>query len=459
MEAIVRYIDENRQRYIDELIEILRIPSISSSAEHTGEVLRCAEYLRDKMLEAGLTHAEVVLTPGHPIVYGEWLEAPGRPTVLIYGHYDVQPVDPLNEWITPPFEPSIRENNLYARGSVDDKGQVYIHLKAIEAHLKTAGRLPVNVKFIIEGEEEVGSEHLGNFLAMRQDLIKGDLVVISDTPMLAHDVPSICYGLRGLAYMEVEVIGSKQDLHSGSFGGVAANPAMVLATIISQLKFGSGYIAIPGFYDRVRLIEESERAVLASLPFNEQEFLELSGLRAVSGELGYTTLERVWARPSLDVNGLVSGFIEEGSKTIIPAKASAKISMRLVPDQDPDEIARLFDRFVRELAPPSVEVNVRYLHGGKPFLAPYDHPAFQVGLHALEKGFGKRAVFIREGGSIPFVSTIYETLQRPCILLGFGLPDENSHAPNERMDLNNFHQGIISSAYMLDGLAGIDMTR
>jgi len=455
MDAVLRYIESNRQRYVDELIEAVKIPSISSSPEHAGAVVACAEYLKARMLDAGLTQAEVFLTPGHPIVYGEWLGAPGQPTVLIYGHYDVQPVDPLNEWVTPPFEPAVRGRDLYGRGTVDDKGQVYVHLKAVEAHLKTSGSLPVNVKFIIEGEEEIGSEHLGNFLSAKQDLLRADLVVISDTPMLASDVPSICYGLRGIVYMELEVAGSTQDLHSGSFGGVAANPAMVLAQMLSQLKFGSGHVAVPNFYDRVRLIEESERQALARLPFDEPAFAALAGLPQLVGEYGYTALERIWARPSLDVNGLVSGFIGEGSKTIIPARALAKVSMRLVPDQDPDEIARLFEKFVHDITPPGVTVAVRYVHGGKPWLAPYDHPAFRVALDALEKGFHRPAVFIREGGSIPFVATIYEVLQRPCMLLGFGLPDENSHAPNERLNLDNYHRGIISCAHLLDGLAAL----
>jgi acetylornithine deacetylase/succinyl-diaminopimelate desuccinylase-like protein len=458
MESIVSYINNQRQRYIDELIEIVKIPSISSSSDHKHEVERCAQYLKRELLRIGLTRADVMLTPGHPVVYGEWLGAPGRPTMLIYGHYDVQPVEPLEAWVTPPFEPDIRDGEMFARGSTDDKGQVYIHLKALEAWLKCAGQLPVNVKVIVEGEEEIGSLHLGSFLKEHKELLRADVVVISDTPMLDRGIPSICYGLRGLTYMEVEVTGPSVDLHSGSFGGTVANPANVLCQIVAQLKDDKGCVTIPGFYDKVVPINGDERRNLAALPFDEEAFLKLTGSPRFCGEEGYTTLERVWARPTLDVNGLVSGHIGEGSKTIIPSWARAKISMRLVPHQDPDEIAELFARYVRQIAPPTVRVEVRKNSAGPGFLASYDHPAFQAAIRALEKGFNKPAVFIREGGSIPFVGTIYETLQRPCILLGFGLPDENSHAPNEKLNLVNYHQGIVSCAYFYQELANIELS-
>lgn len=456
MEKIVEYINSNRQRYIDELVDIVKIPSISCSSEHKQDVERCAEYLKHKMLAAGLTRAEVMPTPGHPAVYGEWLEAPGKPTVLVYGHYDVQPVEPLEEWISPPFEPEIREGELYGRGTTDDKGQVYAHLKAVEAWMINEGRLPVNIKFIVEGEEEIGSEHLEQFLAEHKDLLQADVAVISDTPMLDRGVPSICYGLRGLTYMEIEVQGPSVDLHSGSFGGIVANPANVLCEIIARLKDETGRVTIPGFYDKVAPVSDDERRNLASLPFDEAAYLKLTGSPAPCGETGYTTLERMWARPTLDVNGLVSGYIGEGAKTIIPAKALAKVSMRLVPHQDPDEIAELFIKYVQEIAPKTVRVDVRKLSAGVGFLAPYDHPAFQAAIRALEKGFDKRAVFIREGGSIPFVGTIHDTLGVPCILLGLGLPDENSHAPNEKLYLVNYHQGIVSCAYLYQGLAEVE---
>jgi len=456
MEKIVEYINSNRQRYIDELIDIVEIPSISCSSDHKQDVQRCAEYLKQKMLEAGLMRAEVMPTPGHPAVYGEWLGAPGKPTVLIYGHFDVQPVEPLEEWITPPFEPRIRDGELYGRGTVDDKGQVYAHLKAVQAWMINEGRLPVNVKFIVEGEEEIGSMHLEQFLEEHKDLLQADVVVISDTPMLDRGVPSICYGLRGLTYMEIGVQGPSMDLHSGSFGGIVANPANVLCDIIARLKDQNGRVTIPGFYDKVVPISQDERRNLASLPFDEEAYLKLTGSPAPYGETGYTTLERVWARPTLDVNGLVSGHIGEGAKTIIPAKAKAKVSMRLVPNQAPEEIATLFENYVRQIAPKTVRVKVRKESAGVGFLAPYDHPAFQAAIRALEKGFGKQAVFIREGGSIPFVGTIHETLGAPCILLGLGLPDENSHAPNEKLNLVNYHQGIVSCAYLYQGLAEVD---
>lgn len=455
LKSVLAYIEQNRQRYVDELAEIVRIPSISSSSAHRDDVRRCADYLRQKMLDSGLTRAEVMPTAGHPVVSGEWLGAPGKPTILIYGHYDVQPVEPLSEWLTPPFEATVRDGALYGRGTTDDKGQVYIHLKAVEAWLRTTGSLPLNVKFIIEGEEEIGSEHLEDFLRAHRDRLQADIVVISDTPMLRRGLPSICYGLRGLTYMEVDVRGPSVDLHSGSYGGAVANPAHVLCEIVARLKGPDGRVKIPGFYDRVRRLSRRERAHLRELPFDESEFLRLTGSPALTGERGFTTLERLWARPTLDVNGLVSGHTGEGAKTIIPARALAKISMRLVPDQDPDEIARRFESYVRQIAPPTVRVEVRTLSTGRPFLAPYDHPAFHAASRALEKGFGRRPVFIREGGSIPFVATIHQVLGRPCVLLGFGLPDENSHAPNEWLSLENYHQGIVSVAHLLPELARV----
>lgn len=455
MEKIIEYINRNRQRYIDELVEIVKIPSISCSSEHSADVQRCAVYLKERLLAAGLMRAEVIPTPLHPVVYAEWLGAPGRPTVLIYGHYDVQPVEPLDQWMSPPFEPEIRHGELYGRGTVDDKGQVYAHLMAVEAWMKNEGRLPINVKFIVEGEEEIGSLHLESFLNEHRQLLQADVVVISDTPMLDRGVPSICYGLRGLTYMEIEVEGPTMDLHSGSFGGIVANPANVLCQIVAQLKDAEGRVTIPGFYDKVVPLSEDERARLAALPFDEQQYLALTGSPAPFGEPGYTTLERMWARPTLDVNGFVSGHTGEGSKTIIPSKALAKVSMRLVPHQDPDEIAEQFIAYVHAIAPPTVRVQVRKLSAGAGFLAPYDHPAFQAAIDALEQGFGTKAVFIREGGSIPFVNTIYEALNVPCILLGLGLPDENSHAPNEKLNLVNYHQGIISCAYLYQALANV----
>lgn len=453
MSTVQDLIDANRQRYVDDLIEIVRIPSISSSPDHQGEVIRCAERLAAEMQRVGLTQAEVVPTGGHPVVYGERVTDPSRPTLLIYGHYDVQPVDPLELWQSPPFEPAVRDGELYGRGTVDDKGQVYVHLKAIEALMAQTGDLPVNVKLMVEGEEEIGSEHLGAFLTEYRDRLAADAVVISDTPMFRRGYPSICYGLRGICYLEVHVRTSTVDLHSGSLGGVVQNPANALAQMIAKLHDDHGRVAIPGFYESVRPISPAERAALAALPFEESELLATTGAPELTGEAGYSVLERLWARPTLDVNGIWGGFSGTGSKTIIPAGAGAKISMRLVADQDPTEIAELFEAHVPTLAPPGVKVTVVRLHGGRGFLAPVEHPAFRAAERALERAFGRAPVYIREGGSIPFVAEIADVLQRPCLLIGFGLPDENSHAPNEKLDLENYHRGIHSAVYLYEEMA------
>ena len=448
--SVISFAEEHSQRFIEDLIEFVKIPSISSSSEHTDEVRRCAEFLRNQMLQSGLQRAEIFETAGHPAVYGEWLGAEGKPTVLIYGHYDVQPVDPLELWETPPFEPSIRDGRMYGRGTVDDKGQIYVHLKAIECWLSEHGRLPLNVKFIAEGEEEIGSENLGDFLDNNQELLKADTAVISDTPMFKK---GICYGLRGLAYFQLNLRGSKQDLHSGSFGGAVKNPIHALTEIIAQLKDENGHISIPGFYDDVLPISDEEREDLSALPFDEESYRQDVGAPALFGEEGYSVLENLWARPTLDVCGIWGGFQGEGAKTIIPAEAHAKVSMRLVPNQNPERVGDIFEAFIKEIAPPEVEVSVERLHGGDGFVADVSHPAFNAAKRALQKGFGKEAVFIREGGSIPFVQTMVDALKIPCLLIGFGLPDENAHAPNEWLDLENYQLGIISSIYLYDELA------
>jgi acetylornithine deacetylase/succinyl-diaminopimelate desuccinylase-like protein len=413
------------------------------------------------MLRVGLTQAEVIPTDGHPVVYGEWLGAPGKPTVLVYGHYDVQPVEPLDLWISPPFAPTVRDGRLYARGSIDDKGQVYIHLAAIEAFLRSskgAAALPVNLRFIVEGEEEIGSEHLEDFLQKERERLSADIVVVSDTPMFAKGVPSICYGLRGMAYLEIEVHGPATDVHSGSYGGGIDNPANVLARIVAALKNPAGVIEVPGFYERVRPLDPEERAALNSLPFDEASWLAGSGAPAAAGEQGYSLIERLWTRPTLDVCGLLSGYTGEGAKTIIPAWARAKVSMRLVPDQDPDEIANLVARYVEKISPPTVKATVKNLHGAPAWVAPRSHPAFEAARRALQKGFDHDVVLVREGGSIPFVRTISDELGIPCLLVGYGLPDENAHAPNEWLDLDNFQRGAISTAWLyreLSELGGI----
>ena len=448
MDKIVDFINVNRDRYVEELTRYLAIPSVSALPQHTADVRRCAEWTADEMRRIGLQSVRLEETPGHPVVYGEWLGAEGAPTILFYGHYDVQPVDPLNLWTSPPFEATVRDGEIYARGSADDKGQVFMHFKAVEAHMKEHGRLPVNMKFLIEGEEEVGSANLDNFIDAHKDLLKADVVVISDSPMFDRGIPSICYGLRGLAYFQIDLRGSKSDLHSGSFGGAVANPGMVLAQVLAQMKDRSGRIKIPGFYDDVVALRPEERAEFAKLPFNERKYRQDLGAPKLFGETGYTTLERTWARPTFEVNGLLSGFTGEGAKTVLPAVAMAKVSMRLVPNQDPAKIGDLFEAYLKKVTPKTVELKITRMHGGKPWMTDFDNPFVQAAGRAIEKGFGQRPVFNREGGSIPVVATFQEELGLPCVLFGVGLPDENAHAPDEKLDLGNFHNGIIASAFL-----------
>ena len=453
MNDVVDFINMNRDRYVEDLKDYLAIPSISALPQHAADVRKAAEWTADAIKTAGLQNVRLIDTPGHPVVYGDWLSAPGAPTILFYGHYDVQPVDPLELWESPPFEATIRDGEIFARGSADDKGQVFMHLKAVEAHLKQNGRLPVNIKFILEGEEEVGSEHLDDFIRAHKAELGADVVVISDSPMFARGVPSICYGLRGLVYFQIDLRGSSTDLHSGSFGGAVANPAFVLAQMIAQMKDRSGKVKIPNFYDDVKPLQEEERKAWASLPFSEKAYRKDFGIPKLAGETGFTTLERTWARPTLEVNGLLSGFTGEGAKTVLPAVSMAKISMRLVPDQDPNKIAELFEGFVRKLAPKTVELKITRMHGGKPWMTSFDNPYVQAAGRAIEKGFGRAPIFTREGGSIPVVSTFQEELGLPSVLFGVGLPDENAHAPNEKLDVSNFHNGIIASAYLYEEIA------
>jgi acetylornithine deacetylase/succinyl-diaminopimelate desuccinylase-like protein len=448
--SVVDFINLHRDRYVDELKAYLAIPSISALPQHAADVARCAQWTADELGRIGLTGVRLIETPGNPVVYGEWLGAEGAPTILFYGHYDVQPVDPLDKWLSPPFEATVRDGEIYARGSADDKGQVFMHLKAIEAWLKQAGSLPVNIKLFVEGEEEVGSTHLDAFVRDNRDLLKADVVVISDSPMFDRGIPSICYGLRGLAYFQIDLKGTNSDLHSGSFGGAVANPAFVLAQVLSQMKDRSGRIKIPGFYDDVVALTEEERAEWKRLPFNETRYRKELGAPKLHGETGYSTLERVWARPTFEVNGLLAGFTGDGAKTVIPATAMAKVSMRLVPNQQPDRVADLFEAYLKKSTPRTVELSLTRMHGGKPWMAAFDNPFVQAAGRAIEQGFGKSPVFNREGGSIPVVSTFQETLGVPSVLFGVGLPDENAHAPNEKLDLGNFHNGIIASAYLYE---------
>jgi acetylornithine deacetylase/succinyl-diaminopimelate desuccinylase-like protein len=452
MQEVIAFIDKSRDRFVDDLIAWVRIPSISCDPERTTDVHRGADHLRAQLAALGATRAELWPTAGHPAVFAEWAGAPGRPTLLVYGHHDVQPVDPLGEWITPPFEPSIREGRLWGRGTVDDKGQVFIHVKAIESFVRTVGRLPINLKMIVEGEEEIGSVNLDALLRDHAADLLADFVCVSDTAMFGRGIPSLCVGLRGLAYLEVFVDGPAFDLHSGTFGGGVMNPIHALARMIATLHDDRGRVAIAGFYDAVLPLSPSERAEIAGLPFDEREWLRSTGAPATWGEQGYSTLERVWARPTLDCCGIGGGFQGTGAKTIIPCRAQAKLSCRLVPDQEPDDIARKLAAHLERVAPPGVRVRTEVLHGGRPYLAPTGHPVFEVAKRAFSKAFGKPTVFMREGGSIPFVRTIADATGKPCLLMGFGQPDENAHAPNEWLDLGNYDLGIKSAAYLYDEL-------
>jgi len=456
MDALTRYLEQNRDRFVEDLKAVLKIPSVSAQPEHREDMKRCAEHIASHLRELGMTLVEVVPTAGHPVVYAEWLGAPGKPTALLYGHYDVQPPEPLELWTSPPFEPTLRNGNLHARGAVDDKGQVYMHLKAIEAHMTVHGRLPLNLKVVIEGEEEVGSEHLEAFLRERRDRLDADVIVVSDTAMLGPDQPSLCYGLRGILYTQIEVQGPAHDLHSGHFGGAVMNPANALSAIIAALKDGDGRITVPGFYDRVRPLAAQEREVMRRLPFDEPAYLAETGAPQGWGEKGYTTLERATARPTLDVNGMWSGYTGEGSKTVLPALAAAKVSMRLVPDQEPAELFSRFEAYVGKLAPPAVRVRVLDLHHAVPFLTDPDHPALAAARRALGRAWSKPAVMVREGGSIPVMATFEKTHGLPSILMGFGLDDDQVHAPNEKFSLSSFHGGTRSVAYLYEELARQD---
>jgi acetylornithine deacetylase/succinyl-diaminopimelate desuccinylase-like protein len=452
MQSLLSYLEANRERYLSELKEFIAIPSVSSQPVHAPDMRRCAEWVAGQMRAIGLQSVQILDTAGHPVVYGDWLKASGKPTVLLYGHYDVQPVDPVDLWTSPPFEATIREGNLYGRGTTDDKGQLFAHFKALEAYLKNGGALPVNIRVILEGEEEIGSEHLDAFVKEHKELLKADLVLISDSDMFSRGVPSVCYGLRGLAYMEVELTGPNSDLHSGSFGGSVHNPIQALAEIIALLHDKNGKITIPGFYEGVRPLSAAERKAFKKLPWNDKKYARSLGVKELYGEKGFTTLERLWARPTLECNGVWGGYTGEGAKTVLPSKAFAKISMRLVPDQSSVRIARLFEKHVKKITPKTVTVKVRSLHGGEPAITPIDSPGVRAAVAALEKGFGKKPLYQREGGSIPIVVQFKEILGIDTVLLGFGLPDGNAHAPNEFIVLDNFFGGIRTSLHFYNEL-------
>jgi len=459
MEQVLRFIDDQRARFVDELATWVKIPAISSDPKHKTDMRKNAEHLMKELQRLKADRVELWETPGHPAVFAEFMNAPGKPTLLVYGHHDVQPVDPLEEWISPPFEPAVREGRMWGRGVVDDKGQVWIHVKAIESFLATAKKLPINLKLIVEGEEEIGSDNLETLMIEKTKDLTADFVCVSDTAMFGRGIPSLCVGLRGLAILEVHVSGPKQDLHSGSFGGGVANPVNALARMLASLHDDQGKVAVKGFYDKVLELTEVERQEIAGLPFDEKEWLASTGAPNAVGEAGFSTLERVWARPTLDCNGISGGFAGEGSKTIIPARAASKITCRLVPDQEPDEIAKLVAAHLEKVAPPGVVVKVVVSPGGRPYLAPTNHPVFDVAKRAFAKAFGRPTVFIREGGSIPFVRTIADATGKPCLLMGFGQPDENAHAPNEWIDLENFHLGIKSAAHLYDELSRLEDQR
>jgi acetylornithine deacetylase/succinyl-diaminopimelate desuccinylase-like protein len=454
-QSALEFAGAHQTDYLDRLIELLRIPSISTSPEHSADVRHGADWLVVRMRDIGLSRAEAILTAGHPVVYGEWLGAgPEAPTLLIYGHYDVQPTDPDPEWTSPPFEPTIQGDLLYARGASDNKGQHYAHLAAVEAFFRAEGAPPVNLKFLIEGEEEVGSPHLGDFVQGHAAMLACDVALISDTHMVKAMTPTIICGVRGMAYMEVEIQGPKRDLHSGAYGGVAHNPLQVMVEILAALHDSQGRVAIPGFYDRVRPLTDEERAEFKRIPFDEETFRQEVGAPALwSGETGYTPLERIGARPTLELHGIRGGFVGEGQKTVIPARILAKVSMRLVPDQDPREIAQLFERRVRDLAPPTVEVAVRTLAQADAAVIDRDSPAMRSAVKAYGQAFDAEPVYLRSGGTLPVVSVLNTTLRAPVIMMGFGLPDDNAHAPNEKLSLDHFRRGINSSILFMRELA------
>ncbi len=454
-EAFERYLDEHAAERLESFKALVRIPSISALPEHAPDCRRTAEWIAADFERIGMEHVEVAETGGNPIVYADWLHAAGAPTVLVYCHYDVQPVDPLDLWTSPPFEPVVDGHRILGRGVADDKGQLHLHLRAAEALLATRGALPINLKFVFEGEEESSSVNLDAWLEDHRDRLAADFALISDTGFFEGNLPAITIGLRGMMYAQIDVIGTAVDLHSGGYGGAVQNPANALATIIAGLKGPDGRILIPGFYDDVTPMTGSDREAFAELPFDEAEYLERLGLPALFGEEGYSTLERRGGRPTLDVNGMWSGFQGDGAKTIIPAHAHAKISCRLVPDQDPDRTFEAFRAYVVEIAPPGVRTEVRSLGGGHPSVTPIDHPATQAAARALEATFGREPLYIREGGSIPVCASFENKLDLPVVLLGFDPPDQQAHAPNEWMDLRNYETGIRTVARMWDEVAAL----
>jgi acetylornithine deacetylase/succinyl-diaminopimelate desuccinylase-like protein len=455
MDAVLQYLQTNQQTALDELFEFLSIPSVSADSAFQPEMQRCAEFVRNAMTKAGLT-AEIIPTKGHPIIYGERIEDPSLPTVLVYGHYDVQPPDPLNLWTTPPFEPQIRDGKIFARGATDDKGQLFTHLKSIQAWTETTGKLPVNVKFLIEGEEEVGSDNLEHFLQAHKERLKADVAVISDTSQYGDGIPAITYGLRGIIAAEVRLTGPSKDLHSGIYGGSIANPANAVAKLCGALVGDDGRVQIPGFYDDVAELSAMEKQQFADLPFSETGFLNEIGSGALFGEEGFTTLERRWARPTCDINGIFGGYTGEGPKTIVPSKATAKITCRLVPGQNPEKIMDSLKSFLQERCPPGVKFEFQSFHGCEAFAFDPTSPWITAASEAVETAFGKAPVFIREGGSIPVVSSFQQILGIDTLLLGWGRNTDNLHSPDEHFYVKDFHNGILASTHLWPKLAAVE---
>jgi acetylornithine deacetylase/succinyl-diaminopimelate desuccinylase-like protein len=450
------YIESNQDRLLDELKSFLKIPSISTLPRHRPDIERACGFVVEKLLAAGMQNVQRIIADGHPIVYGEWLGAPGKPTVLCYGHYDVQPPDPLNEWVSPPFDPDVRDGNIYARGAADDKGQMYIHIKAAEAMLAVRGALPVNLKFLIEGEEEVGGGAVDRYVRENPEPLACDVALVSDTEMFAPGLPTLCVGLRGLVYTELIATGAAQDLHSGLYGGAAPNPLLGLTRILSQMISPDYRVQIPGFYDDVEPPSAEEKKSWAALPFSESDFLEKDmGASALVGEAGFSVLERRWARPTLEIHGFIGGFQGEGAKTVIPARASAKVSMRLVPNQNPTKILDAFQKEVERLTPSGLRVQVHVLSSGEPILMPPSHPYLRAAAQALTETFHKNTVFVRGGGSIPIVARFQDSLHVPVVLMGFGLPDDRLHSPNEKFYLPNFYDGIRAVSRYWDHLGDL----
>lgn len=454
MNNALQFVDTNKQRILDELIEFLKIPSVSNSPKYADDTKRCAAWAMKNLKAAGLEHVELIETEGYPVIYGDWLNAGAdKPTVLIYGHYDVQPVDPIEKWDNPPFEPVIKGNTIFGRGTADDKGQVFVHFKAIEAMLKTNGKLPCNVKFMVEGEEECGSNHLEEVIRSCSEKLKCDYAIVSDTEWFAAGLPTICYALRGLSFGEVTVTGPNRDLHSGTFGGAVDNPINVLCRMMAKLTDENGKILIPGLYDNVLPVSEKEHKLFSELPYNEEKYMEDLGVEALNGEKGYTTLERAWARPSIDINGIYGGYTGEGAKTVITTSATAKISLRLVANQSSMEVSKKLEAYLRSIAPKSVKVDYKYLHGAEPVLVELDSKPVKTCEKALEQAFGKKPVYMREGGSIGIVELFGSVLKAPTVLMGLGLPTDNIHSPNENYSLDNFFGGIRASIIFLDEIA------